>query len=188
MQSGYIMAQQMVQDYVLGATFEKKGLANPVSERPFVNFAFQNMPLPSYQKDGFWGSVKSLFAIFVTVAFIYPVSSMIRELVMEKETKIKEGMKMMALSNGALITSWILHFGITYWILSVVVTIFSNKLFVYSDSKIIFVYFFMFLNALMSFCYWVSTLFSRAKTASIIGVMLYFSGYIITEGVKSSDR
>ena len=94
--SGALTIQQMVSDFALDQTLQKKGLTNPMaSESPFVEVLYQNMPVPGYAKDGFWGSVKSLFAIFVTVSFMYPVSGMVRELVLEKETKIKEGMKMM---------------------------------------------------------------------------------------------
>jgi len=151
-----------------------------------LRLAIGVFPFPEWKKDGFWGQIKDLFAIFIIVAFMYPVSSMIRQLVIEKETKIKEGMKMMSLDNGALVTSWILHFGSTWWILSVVITFISRNLFTHSDPKVIFLYFFAFLNAQLSFCYWISTIFSRSKTAAIVGVMMYFSGYVLNEGVKSS--
>ena len=87
----------------------------------------------------------------------------------------------------ALTCSWILNFGLGYWVLSCVVTYLSSQLFVYSESKLIFMYFFAYLNAVLAFCYWVSTLFSRSKTAAIAGIMIYFGGYIITEGVKESN-
>jgi ATP-binding cassette subfamily A (ABC1) protein 3 len=135
---------------------------------------------------------------------------MIRPRVVEKETKIKEGMKMMSLDNGALVLSWVFHFGITYWVIAIGVTALSSQLFVYSDSTIIFMYFFFFVNATLSFCYWLSTLFSRSKTASIVGVMcecacppphplpslpppltpssVFFGGYIINTGIENSGQ
>mmetsp|Transcript_19382 Transcript_19382/g.36014 ORF Transcript_19382/g.36014 Transcript_19382/m.36014 type:complete len:1964 (+) Transcript_19382:180-6071(+) len=186
--SGALTIQQMVSDFALNETLQKKGLTNPMaSESPFVEVLYQNMPVPGYAKDGFWGSVKSLFAIFITVSFMYPVSGMVRELVLEKETKIKEGMKMMSLGQGAHTCAWVLHFGWTFWLLCIVISALSNKLFLYSSLPFIFAYFFLYLNAVLSFCFWVSTLFSRSKTASIVGVMIYFGGYIITEGVKQSE-
>ena len=57
-----------------------------------------------------------------------------------------------------------------------------------SLSQYIFVYFFAYLNSILAFCYWISTLFSRSKIASIAGIMIYFCGYVITEGVKSSSN
>jgi ABC-type Na+ transport system ATPase subunit NatA len=46
----------------------------------------------------------------------------------------------------------------------------------------------LFLNAQLSFCYWISTIFSRSKTAAIVGVMMYFAGYVINTGVKNSQE
>ena len=61
---------------------------------------------------------------------------MIRELVSEKETKIKEGMKMMSLGSGALVLSWLLNFCSVFWIISVFITVNANQLFVFSDAKV----------------------------------------------------
>jgi ATP-binding cassette subfamily A (ABC1) protein 3 len=111
---------------------------------------------------------------------------MVRDLVAEKESKIKEGMKMMSLGNGALICSWIIHFGTTFWVIVLGITALSSQLFIFSDSGVVFLYFFLFMNSTMAFCYWVSSLFSRAKTAAIVGVMAYFMGYIATMGTENS--
>ena len=92
-----------------------------------------------------------------------------------------------SLGQGAHTCAWVLHFGWTFWLLCIVISALSNKLFLYSSLPFIFAYFFLYLNAVLSFCFWVSTLFSRSKTASIVGVMIYFGGYIITEGVKQSE-
>mmetsp|Transcript_331 Transcript_331/g.689 ORF Transcript_331/g.689 Transcript_331/m.689 type:complete len:1928 (+) Transcript_331:176-5959(+) len=187
--SGFLSVEQMVLDFTLNQTAVMKGLPKfAASTSPLINLYYQNMPLPAYTKDGFWSQVKDLFAIFTVVAFMYPVSGMISELVAEKEKKIKEGMKMMSLGNGALICSWVLNFGLGFWILCVVITFLSGKIFVYSEAKYIFMYFFLYLNSILAFCYWISTLFSRAKIASIAGIMIYFSGYVVTEGVKSSSN
>jgi len=96
MGSGFLSVQQMVLDFTLNQTVVFKGLPNFAAvAKPLVDIYYQNMPTPAYSKDGFWSQVKDLFAIFTVVAFMYPVSGMISELVAEKEKKIKEGMKMM---------------------------------------------------------------------------------------------
>jgi ATP-binding cassette subfamily A (ABC1) protein 3 len=143
---------------------------NPFLRTALLLFPF-NSPLTRYARSltgGFWGNVKDVFAIFIIVSLLYSVGNMIRDLVDEKESKIKEGMKMMSLSNSALICSWTVHFGLTFWLIVVGVVFFSADLFVYSDPLLTFVYFFGFMNATMAFAYWVSALFSRAKTAAIV--------------------
>jgi len=42
-----------------------------------------------------------MFGYMITISFLLPVSNTVRALVVEKELKIKEGMKMMSLGMGA---------------------------------------------------------------------------------------
>jgi hypothetical protein len=142
--SAFLSLQQMVNDYAVNRTRIEAGDmtdagTSPLRYASFVTVFLSTMPFAEYSADGFWGQIKDLFAIFIIVSFMYPVSSMIRQLVTEKETKIKEGMRMMSLDNGALVTSWILHFGSTWWILAVVLTFQSQNLFVYSDPRVVFI-------------------------------------------------
>ena len=52
-------------------------------------------PITGYQANGFFDIAQSVLAFFLTVCLLFPVSRLIRGLVAEKETKIREGMKMM---------------------------------------------------------------------------------------------
>jgi hypothetical protein len=49
------------------------------------------MPTASYKTDDFQYIISSTLGIFYMLSFLYPVSRMIRALVLEKETRIKEG-------------------------------------------------------------------------------------------------
>ena len=50
--------------------------------------------------------IAGTLGIFYMLAFLYPVSRMIRLLVTEKEARIKEGMKMMGMSSTIYDLSW----------------------------------------------------------------------------------
>ncbi len=102
----------------------------------FVHPSLRNFPVASYNSSGFWGVVGGIFGPFLVIAFMINVASMIRELVLEKETKIREGMKMMSLGTGALLWSWILHFTIPLYIVGLIVCVLSQGLFLYSDPKV----------------------------------------------------
>jgi ATP-binding cassette, subfamily A (ABC1), member 3 len=52
---------------------------------------FVPFPITGYTTNGFYGLAAQLFALFFTIALMYPVSRLIRGLVMEKEMKIREG-------------------------------------------------------------------------------------------------
>ncbi len=50
------------------------------------------------------------------MTFLYPASRLIRDIVLEKELKMREGMKAMGLGSGALMASWYL----TYVVMAII--------------------------------------------------------------------
>lgn len=57
------------------------------------------MSTEDYKSDDFQFVISSTLGIFYMLSFLYPVSRIIRALVLEKECRIKEGMKMMGLTD-----------------------------------------------------------------------------------------
>jgi hypothetical protein len=62
-------------------------------------------PITGYTSNDFFDIAQSVLAFFLTICLLFPVSRLIRGLVAEKETKLREGMKMMGLSDAALLGS-----------------------------------------------------------------------------------
>ena len=137
--SDFLTYQQAALDYSVNALLDKTGAVSAEARTYKSNFVAANMrhfPSPSYNSSGFWGIVGGIFAPFLTIAFMFSVANMVRELVIEKETKIREGMKMMSLGTGALVSSWVLHFVIPLYIVGVVVCILAKGLFMFSDPSV----------------------------------------------------
>ena len=144
-------------------------------------------PSKAVKINGFWTAVGFLFALLMIMTLLYPLSNMIRALVQEKESKLREGMAMMAMRSDALWTSWIFHFICLFLPLSILLTIASGGLFVYSAPAYIFFYFFVFFLASASYCIFISTLFSRSLTASIVGCLVFFLGFFVYVGIAASN-
>ena len=70
-----------------------------------------------------------MFPFLLVFAVLYPVANVISSLVKEKELRIKEGLKMMGLTNAAHTVSWIFHFVILFFCTSVLMVIVSGGLF-----------------------------------------------------------
>ena len=117
------------------------------------------------------------------ISLLLPLSNVIKALVQEKETKMREGMLMMALRGDALWVTWILNFMALFLPLSILLTLSSRQLFQYSDSQYIFYYFMTFFISTTSYGILVSSLFSKSRTASIMGCMVYFMGFFIYIGI-----
>jgi hypothetical protein len=56
-------------------------------------------PIPSHQSDNFGAVVGQLLGLFLMLAWAWPFSRLVRNLVEEKEARIKEGLKMMVSSH-----------------------------------------------------------------------------------------
>jgi len=145
-----------------------------------------DMPTPEYTSNGFWGAIGQYFGLLMIISVLYPLSNVISELVKEKEVKLREGMMMMSLQPNALWASWGFHFLILFFCLSILLTAAGGGfLFKYSQSGLIFSYFFVFFMASVAFCIFMSQIFSKARPASIIGTLLFLGGYFIYVGIES---
>ena len=142
-----------------------------------------HFPNKAVTNSGFWGAVGFLFALLMIISLLLPLSNVIKALVQEKETKMREGMLMMALRGDALWVTWILNFMALFLPLSILLTLSSRQLFQYSDSQYIFYYFMTFFISTTSYGILVSSLFSKSRTASIMGCLVYFMGFFIYIGI-----
>jgi hypothetical protein len=52
------------------------------------------------------GDGSQIFAFLFSFSFLYPASRLLREIVREKELKMREGMRAMGLGTGSLMASW----------------------------------------------------------------------------------
>jgi ATP-binding cassette subfamily A (ABC1) protein 3 len=136
------------------------------------------MPTKSFKSDDFQYVIGSTLGIFYIMSFLYPVSRIIRSLVLEKEYRIKEGMKMMGLTDTVYNSSWFITTFIQMTIISILITgVSSTTVFAYSNKLFVFIYFEVFSLAVISLCFLLATLFSRSKTAALMGPVIFFATF-----------
>lgn len=101
-----------------------------LSLRALHFFIACNFPVQTFPLGGnFDSQFGSTFATLVIMSVLYPISNAIRALVLEKELRIKEGLKMMGLSAMAHTLSWIFHFMCLFFCVSASIMVFSGSLF-----------------------------------------------------------
>ena len=75
-------------------------------------------PYPCYINDKFLTAIASLLPLFMVLAWIYTVAMMTKDIVYEKEKRLKEFMRVMGLSNGVHWMAWfITSFAVMYFII-----------------------------------------------------------------------
>ncbi len=110
-------------------------------------------PTEKFETDGWWLTGQYILPYFLLMAFIYPMTQVTSYLVVEKSTKIKEGMKMMGASTAAFWTSWIIWFLVLFTLIAVICTIIAvvGDVFKYSDSGIMFLWIWVYCLSTASF-------------------------------------
>ena len=138
----------------------------------------------SYIKDDFDRVIKAMLPFFMLLMYILPVYRLISNIVSEKETKARESMKMMGLSDFSYWLSWFVYYFIIVLIISISCTIIlSANVFKFSNRGIIFLYFFIYGLSLFGLCILIQAFFSRARVAAITGTLIYFGTSFINAAV-----
>ena len=158
-------------------------LSDPVSINTLGTADFPNVATLS---QGFWSLVGFLFALLIIISLLLPLANVIKSLVQEKETKLREGMMMMSLRSDVLWLTWIMHFMLLFLPLSIILTLAGRALFEYSSPAYIFIYFLVFFISATSYAILVSNFFSNSRTASIVGCLVFFMGFFIYIGLQNS--
>lgn len=126
--------------------------------------------------------LQSIISIYLVLAFSPMVNFLMVNLVTEKEKKIKEGMKMMGLSDSAFWLSWFITYGIIM-LATVLFTSIISVLAIFQHSNFL-VLFLMYLGyglSVISFSFMLTPFFSKALVAGAIGSMMtvVFSVFVL---------
>ncbi|XP_031561453.1 ATP-binding cassette sub-family A member 3-like [Actinia tenebrosa] len=153
---------------------EKSNLPTPIPMN------VQQLPYPSYVQDPFVQTVSGLLPFMVTLAFIYSAVSIIKEIVFEKQQRLKESMKMMGLENWLHWLAWytkcLLFLLISVILVTLVIKVF--KIFEYSDGFIVFLFFLIYAAASISYCFFISVFFSNPTLSMLFGLALWYASLL----------
>merc|ERR1719461_2163803 len=136
---------------------------------------FWAFPVGRYETDDFWSTLQPLFVFFILISFVYPFSQIVKALVEEKASKIKEGLKMMGATFGTFWVSWYIWFLFEFIIMAISFTLVGKffNVFLYSDISVILVWMLLFCINLVTYATLVSTIFDNPKVGSLIGVFMF---------------
>ena len=116
----------------------------------------------------------------MALGLLYPVSAIIRSIAVEKELKQKELMKMMSVNEPDIGWSWY----ITFWIFHMITVFAMSGAFkgFYEKSTFDYILLLWFLGwtAIIVFAMFLASFFCRATTATLVGLLVFFSGYFLT--------
>jgi ATP-binding cassette subfamily A (ABC1) protein 3 len=125
--------------------------------------------------------VRGFFLVcFGTQGLLYPVAAMIRYIVLEKELRQKELMKMMSVKESDIGWSWFTFFFVFHFFTALGAAILSTQLYVSSAPLLLFVFWEFTFLAIICFSSFLAALFSKATRATLVSLLVFFVGYFLT--------
>ncbi|CAG9311641.1 unnamed protein product [Blepharisma stoltei] len=181
--SGFFSIQNMIYNYYLTNKTE-----NPDA---YLQFGFVPMYQQKFVKDNFMIGFAMTLGFFMFITSLVPVSRLINKITIEKETKVKEAMKMMGLNDAPYWLSWYIMYMLIYTVISGLLTLIGWDIFSGSQA-IVFLILLLYGTSCIAFSSLISSFFSKAKTGILVGVLAYFASYFtifaVTDTTPASTK
>ncbi|XP_069761376.1 phospholipid-transporting ATPase ABCA3 isoform X2 [Narcine bancroftii] len=150
-----------------------------------VSLEMLRFPFPPYIDDVFILAIQTQLSLLIMLSFTYTALNVTKAIVLEKETKQKEYMKMMGLNNWLHWSAWFLKFFL-FLVLSVfIMTLLlcvklmrNTAVLQHSDPTLVFLFLLFFASSTIFFSFMVSVFFSKANAGAAVGGFLYFLTYV----------
>jgi len=137
-------------------------------------------PYPCWVKDKFITKIIYFMPLFMVLAWIFFVSMTIKDIVQEKEKRLKEFMRVMGLSN---LVHWLAWFITAFLLMFIIICLLSvivkyGKIMSWSDITVLSTFFTCFAFATVTQCFLISVFFNKANLAAVVGGIVYFMLYL----------
>lgn len=139
------------------------------------SLSVSDLGAPTGTLTSFYTSGQSVLGLFFLVSYIKFVSTTTTTMVIEKENRIREVMKIMGLSDFSLLCSWCLTSAILSTPLSfaIAAVLKFGKVFPNAEYATLVFLFWSLSLAIVSFSYFVTPFFNKSRTAAIVSVLVW---------------
>ncbi|CAI4221781.1 unnamed protein product [Auanema sp. JU1783] len=162
-----------------------------ISTNKSVNIGIyaQQEPYPCAQKDNF--NVSNFLGLFVILSFLIPASLLVKNIVFEKEHRLKEQMRIMGLGDTVHFVSWAIVSLVLNMISVIIISIILKygRIFDHSDFTLLFLFLSLFALSSIALALFLSTFFTNANISTAATCIVYFLFFFPFQlSVKSKNR
>ena len=154
-----------------------------------INLELKRFPFPPYNDDKFVAVVAALFPFIIVISFVFTVILTAKAIVYEKETGLKEAMKLMGMKSWIYWLSWYLK---TFILLlpSLIFMVVSYKIKLTltnggqasiidkTDPILFLVFFLLYASGSITFTFLCTTFFKKANSAAAGAGVIWFFSYL----------
>ncbi|KAF5274074.1 hypothetical protein FQR65_LT04472 [Abscondita terminalis] len=163
---------------------------------PSLEFAMQEFPYPPHLNDmGITDMFLYIMPLVTLFSFVFLCPAVLKRIVEEKSTGIKELMKMMGLKSWMLWVGWFLHAFIVNFI-SICVITFLMKVPLWNaqyppiefcSGSLFFVFLLLYSASGILFCFAISSLFSKPTLAMVVGILVWILSYEVPDALQKPN-
>ncbi|XP_056379091.1 retinal-specific phospholipid-transporting ATPase ABCA4 isoform X2 [Hyla sarda] len=140
----------------------------------------QQMPYPCFIDDVFMITLNRCFPIFMVLSWIYSISMLVKDIVLEKELRLKETMKNLGVTNEVMWFTWFIDsfsvMTLSTFLLTIVIV--GGGVLHYSNPLILFLFLMAFTLSTIMQGFLMSVFFSKANLAAACSGVIYFTLYL----------
>jgi len=153
--NGYTYIMKVISEYIIKSRNRNKNVE--------INFGILPMKYYDYREDLFASIIGFLGPFFIIIAYMAHLCIYVYRMVLEKESKAKEGMKVMGLTDGIYFCSYFIQ----YTAISIFDSIINSIFFLFSLNVFALSFFFQ-------------SFINKAKESLIISMLIYFIMFFVS--------
>ena len=154
----------------------------------FADISFKVFPqkFDKYINDSFKYYMNMILGFFVVIAYALPLSINIYRLVKEKESRVKEGMKIMGLKESTYFLSYFMIYLFINLIYAIGNSLILNKTMTYIEVIYLFIFFFLYGLVIYSLIYFFQSFLEKTRLAIIVSLLIYCLMYFFSFCINSN--
>ena len=145
-----------------------------------LNYGIAAMKYIDFRTDSFGLFMGYMIGVMLVLAYMTPLSLYIYRIVSEKESKIKEGMKIMGLGEGEYFLSFFIQFVVINLLISLVNSALFKGFLSYIPYHFIFCMMFLWSLNVFSLIYFFQSFIDKTKIALVLSLVIYFMMYCVS--------
>ena len=178
--SGFLTLMHEIQSFSL----MRSNPGAPAIPRP----ALAQMPYPGFKESEFLEVSADLTPLVLVLAYLYPVVQLVKQVVVEKEERVREGMMIMGLRNIAFYLSWLPIHALQQVVSTLIITIILKaSIMPSSDPTFVFFILVLFSFSTVTLATLIAAVFSKARVAAAVTPVLYLLSTIPMTVIDSED-
>ena len=177
--SGYLYIMKLIYDYIL----QKETNTNTAQ----INYGVVAQKFTMYQEDPFSLFIGMILPFFLVVAYLVPLALQVSKMVVEKESRVKEGMKIMGLGEGMYFLSYFIQFFIINILYTIVNGLITTQVFKHTDVLYLFAFYFLFGMNIFALAFFFQSFIDKTRLAIIVSILGYFLMYFLSIAVYSDN-